>query len=145
MVACKYFHFPFPSFRLLSYRKCFVIKSLISRDCHVARSTFQIVYYIRIQGTRFTHPPYRYQWSIRIRIITQRRRVISNVYTCMNEAVRTKCKWLQISIVEVPELSTGRMDPRVGSGRVTILPDFGGSGRVSTLDFLVFHWLFLGT
>ena len=33
------------------------------------------------------------------------------------------------------ELSTGRMDPRVGSGRVTILPDFGGSGRVSTSDF----------
>ena len=44
-----------------------------------------------------------------------------------------------------PELSTGRMDPRVGSGRVTILPDFGGSGRVSTSDFLVFYWLFLGT
>ena len=36
------------------------------------------------------------------------------------------------------ELSTGRMDPRVGSGRVTILPDFGGSGRVSTSDFLFF-------
>ena len=39
------------------------------------------------------------------------------------------------------ELSTGRMDPRVGrvgSGRVTILPDFGGSGRVSTLDFFSF-------
>ena len=36
-----------------------------------------------------------------------------------------------------PELSTGRMDPRVGSGRVgsgrvTILPDFGGSGRVGS-------------
>ena len=32
--------------------------------------------------------------------------------------------------------------PRVGwtrgSGRVTILPDFGGSGRVSTSDLLVF-------
>ena len=27
---------------------------------------------------------------------------------------------------------------RVGSGWVTILPDFGGSGRVSTLDFSVF-------
>ena len=38
-----------------------------------------------------------------------------------------------------PELSTGRMDPRVGSGRVTILPDFGGSGRVSTSDFSVFY------
>ena len=52
------------------------------------------------------------------------------------------------------ELSTGRMDPRVGSGRVgsgrvgsgrvMILPDFGrsgrvGSGRVSTSDFLVFY------
>ena len=34
---------------------------------------------------------------------------------------------------------------RVGSGRVTILPDFGWSGRVSTSDFLVFYWLFLGT
>ena len=42
------------------------------------------------------------------------------------------------------ELSTGRMDPRVGSGRVTILPEFGGSGRVSTSDFSVFYWLFLG-
>ena len=35
------------------------------------------------------------------------------------------------------ELSTGRMDPRVGSGRVgsgrvTILLDFGGSGRVGS-------------
>ena len=30
------------------------------------------------------------------------------------------------------ELSTGRMDPRVGSGRVTILPDCGGSGRVES-------------
>ena len=42
-----------------------------------------------------------------------------------------------------PELSTGRMDPLVGSGRVglsrvTILPDFGGSGRVSTSDFVVY-------
>ena len=44
-----------------------------------------------------------------------------------------------------PELSTGRMDPRVGSGRVTILPDFGGSGRINTSDFLVFYWLFLTT
>ena len=48
------------------------------------------------------------------------------------------------------ELSTGRMDPRVGSGRVwsgrvTILPDFGGSGRVNTSDFKVFYWLFFGT
>ena len=31
------------------------------------------------------------------------------------------------------ELSTGRMDPRVGSGRVTILPDFVGSGQHSVL------------
>ena len=35
------------------------------------------------------------------------------------------------------------MDPRVGSGRVTILPDFVGSGRVGsgrvrTSDFLAF-------
>ena len=28
---------------------------------------------------------------------------------------------------------------RVGSGRVTILPDFGGSGRVSTSDFSIFY------
>ena len=37
-------------------------------------------------------------------------------------------------VVSRPELSTGRMDPRVGSGRVgsgrvTILSDFGGSGQ----------------
>ena len=48
------------------------------------------------------------------------------------------------------ELSTGRMDPRVGSGRVgsgrvTILPDFGGSGRVGLgqhfrfFSFLLFN------
>ena len=36
-------------------------------------------------------------------------------------------------------VSTGRMDPRVGSGRVTILPEFGGSGRVSTSYFQVFY------
>ena len=41
------------------------------------------------------------------------------------------------------ELSTGRMDPRVGSGRVTILPDFRGSDRFSTLDFLFFTDYFL--
>ena len=40
----------------------------------------------------------------------------------------------KIATVCFPELSTGRMDPRVGSGRVgsgrvTILPDFGGSGQ----------------
>ena len=29
----------------------------------------------------------------------------------------------------VSELSTGRMDPQVGSGRFTILPYFGGSGQ----------------
>ena len=34
---------------------------------------------------------------------------------------------------------------RIGSGRVKILPDFGGSGRVSTSNFKVFYWLFLGT
>ena len=40
------------------------------------------------------------------------------------------------------ELSTGRMDPWVGSGH-----DFAGflAGRVSTSDFLVFYWLFLDT
>ena len=52
--------------------------------------------------------------------------------------------------VSTSELSTGRMDPRVGSGLVTILPDFGGSGRVgsgrvSTSDGLVIYWLFLDT
>ena len=31
-----------------------------------------------------------------------------------------------------PELPTGQMDPRVGSGWVTILPDFGGLGRVGS-------------
>ena len=40
-------------------------------------------------------------------------------------------------VLSAAELSTGRMDPRVGSGRVgsgrvTILPDFGGSGRVGS-------------
>ena len=38
--------------------------------------------------------------------------------------------------------------PQVGwtrwSGRVTILPEFGGSGRVSTSDFSVFIDYFLG-
>ena len=38
-----------------------------------------------------------------------------------------------------PELFTGR----VGSGRVTILPDFGGSGQVSTSEILVFTDYFL--
>ena len=34
-----------------------------------------------------------------------------------------------------------------GTGRVKIMPDFGGSGQVesATSDFLVFYWLFLGT
>ena len=37
-------------------------------------------------------------------------------------------------VYSASELSTGRKDPRVGSGqarsgRVTILPDFGGSGQ----------------
>ena len=31
------------------------------------------------------------------------------------------------------------------AGRVTILPDFGGSGRVSTSDFIDFYWFFLCT
>ena len=44
----------------------------------------------------------------------------------------------------ITELSTGRMDPRVESGRVPIMPEFGGSGRISTSDFSVFYWLFLG-
>ena len=29
------------------------------------------------------------------------------------------------------------MDPRVGSGRVTILPEFGGSGRVGSALWIV--------
>ena len=41
---------------------------------------------------------------------------------------------MQVTIHRKAELSTGRMGPagRVGSGRVTILPDFGGSGRVGS-------------
>jgi hypothetical protein len=36
------------------------------------------------------------------------------------------------------KLSTGRMDPQVGSGRVTILPDFGGSGQhLGFISFLL--------
>ena len=60
-----------------------------------------------------------------------------------------------ICIGDIAELSTGRMDPRVGSGRVGSGRvgsghDFAGfwrvgSGRVSTSDFLVFYLLFLGT
>ena len=48
----------------------------------------------------------------------------------------------QITAYFIPELSTGRMDPWVGSGRVTILPDFGGSGRVGSgqhFEFLIFY------
>ena len=50
-----------------------------------------------------------------------------------------------LRVIVGPELSTGRTDPRVGSGRVTILPDFGGSGRVgSALRFfsisLIISW-----
>ena len=47
------------------------------------------------------------------------------------------------------ELSTGRMDPQVGSGRITILPDFGGSGRVGSgqhfgfLSFLLIIFWYL--
>ena len=40
----------------------------------------------------------------------------------------------------LPELSTGRMQPRFGSGRVMIMPDF--VGRV-TSDFKVFTDYFL--
>ena len=53
-----------------------------------------------------------------------------------------QCAGTRNNIVYVgTELSTGRMDPRgrVGSGWVTILPDFGGSGRVSTSDFSDFY------
>ena len=47
--------------------------------------------------------------------------------------------WVEKLVGSKSELSTGRMDPRVGSGQ-----DFTGFWRVST-DLLVFHWLFLGT
>ena len=47
------------------------------------------------------------------------------------------------------ELSTGRMDPRVGSGSGhEKLPDFGGSGQVGSgqhFGFISFSLLFLGT
>ena len=51
----------------------------------------------------------------------------------------------QDSDVFSPELSTGRMDPRVGSGRVGSGHDFAGiwRGRVSTSDFSVFTDYFL--
>ena len=39
---------------------------------------------------------------------------------------------MNMGYVSDTELSTGRMDPRVGSGRVTILSDFGGSGLVGS-------------
>ena len=45
---------------------------------------------------------------------------------------QSKCYSAPASQIIDAELSAGRMDPRpglVGSGRVTILPDFGGSGR----------------
>ena len=37
-----------------------------------------------------------------------------------------------------PRVGWTRGSGQVGSGRVTILPDFGGSGRVSTSDFFSF-------
>ena len=46
------------------------------------------------------------------------------------------------------ELSTGRMDPRVGSGRVGSGHDFAGFWRVGSgqhFGFLSCYWLFLGT
>ena len=52
------------------------------------------------------------------------------------------CTALQM-IVTGSELSTGRMDPRVGSGH-----DFAGFWRVGSgqhFGFLIFYWLFLGT
>ena len=47
--------------------------------------------------------------------------------------------------VSQPRVVHGSDGPagRVGLGRVTILPDFCGSGRVSTSDFLVFTDYFL--
>ena len=58
------------------------------------------------------------------------------IYVFINQAFSS----VTYTMPSGPELSTGRMDPRAGSGRVTILPDFGGSGRigsgrVSTSDF----------
>ena len=46
--------------------------------------------------------------------------------------IQLACRELSL----ISELSTGRMDPRVGSGRVTILPDFSGSSQ--NLGFLSF-------
>ena len=37
-------------------------------------------------------------------------------------------------------MGTGRVDPRVGSGRVRILGKFGGSGRVEISEM---HYFFL--
>ena len=42
-----------------------------------------------------------------------------------------------------PRVGWTRGSGRVGSGRVTILPDFVGSGRVSTFDLLGFTGYFL--
>ena len=70
------------------------------------------------------------------------------VDTCEVAIRRPNLVWWSIA-VDYPELSTGRMDPRVGSGRIGSGHDFAGiwrvgSGRVSTSDFVFVHWLFLG-
>ena len=53
------------------------------------------------------------------------------------------CDETTFILYDCSELSTGRMDPQVGSGRVTFLPDFSGTGRVSTSDFKFFTDYFL--
>ena len=59
--------------------------------------------------------------------------------TCIANICRCRSQLQGCNYESIAELSTGRMDPRVGSGRVTILPDFGGSGRVgSALRILKF-------
>ena len=69
-----------------------------------------------------------------------------NTHSLASTCLRAKKDWrlfgfhLKFEGLNVPELSTGRMDPRVGSGRVGSGHEFAGfwrlgSGRVSTSDF----------
>ena len=60
------------------------------------------------------------------------------LWTCSSFSLQVTRKGDQLMIRS--ELSTGRMDPRVGSRFCRIL-----AGRVSISDFLVFNWLFLVT
>ena len=66
-----------------------------------------------------------------------------SVQKCKSAKVQ-KCKRIKSAEQCRPELSTGRMDPRVGSGH-----DFAGFWRVGLGQhfgfFIAFYWLFLGT